>query len=137
MTQLEWLDLTGNPKITDEGIAHLAKCTRLRHLDLTGTSVTGTGLAKLAACQQLQTLEIRDCPVTDETVGQIPHFTRITALGMEGTKITEKGMWHFVTWTTLKDYGMPRHIPLEELMEFRRQRKALQEQAEPSSNESK
>jgi hypothetical protein len=120
MTQLEYLFLSGNPKLTDAGIAHLAKCTRLRHLDLRETSVTGTGFAALAACQELRTIDLTQCPVTDDTVVQIPRFAVLDNIYLGGTQITDTGARHFLEWTSLDGFGGPEQITEDLWQEFKK-----------------
>jgi hypothetical protein len=101
MTQLEYLFLSGNPKLTDAGIAHLAKCTKLRHLDLRETSVTGTGFAALAACQELRYLGLTGCPVTDEHFLRLPSFPKLETLHLGGTQVTDAGLKRLNGWYSL------------------------------------
>lgn len=119
MTQLEYLYLENNSKITDVGIAHLAKCTKLRFMELTHTSVTGTGFAALAGCQELQTIDLSECPVTDETVVQIPRFMKLAHIYLAGTQITDTGALHFLEWTSLDGFGGPQQISAEVWQEFK------------------
>ena len=101
MTQIEYLYLGGNPKITDAGIAHLAKCTMLRHLDLSGASVTGSGLVALAGCQELRFLDLSDCPVTDEHFLRMPRFPKLETLRLGGTQVTDAGLNRLNGWYSL------------------------------------
>lgn len=135
MDDLEWLDLTGNVGVTDAGIAHLAKCTTLRTLNLAHTSVTGTTLADLANCRALETLELMACPVTDETVAMIPRFPKIMKINLSETQITEKGLRHFVNWHYLTLLGIPNSIPRDARIEFNRQWRAEYERAKAAGED--
>ena len=101
MTQLEYIYLEGNPKLTDAGIAHLAKCTKLRHLELNQTSVTGSGLVALAGCQELRYLDLTDCPVTDEHFLRLPSFPKLETLHLAGTQVTDAGLNRLDGWYSL------------------------------------
>jgi|LakMenEpi03Aug12_release.lakeMendotaPanAssembly.Ray.scaffolds.fasta_scaffold83765_2 Leucine-rich repeat (LRR) protein len=103
MTQLEYLFLSGNPKLTDAGIAHLAKCTKLRHLELRQTSVTGSGFAALAGCQELRYLGLTGCPVTDEHFLRLPHFPKLENLHLAGTQVTDAGLNRLNGWYSLTE----------------------------------
>jgi hypothetical protein len=129
MTQLEYVYLEGNRQITDAGVAHLAKCTKLRHLDLRQTCLTGTGLAALAACQELRTIDLTECPVTDETVVQIPRFTKLDRIYLADTQITDKGARHFLEWTSLDGFGGPRQISEDVWREFKQRFRAREKAA--------
>ena len=103
MTQLEYIYLEGNPKLTDAGIAHLAKCTKLRHLELRQTSVTGSGFAALAGCQELRYLGLTGCPVTDEHFLRLPHFPKLETLHLGGTQVTDAGLKRLDGWYSLTE----------------------------------
>ena len=77
MKNLQFLDLSRNPNVTDAGVATLAGLESLRHLDLTSTNVTGTGLKDRADMVSLEQLKLKDCPVTDESLAAIPHFPKL------------------------------------------------------------
>jgi hypothetical protein len=129
MTQLAYIYLEGNPKLTDAGIAHLARCTKLRHLELRQTSVTGTGFAALAACQELRTIDLTQCPVTDETVVQIPRFAVLDNIYLGGTQITDTGARHFLEWTSLDGFGGPAQITEDLWQEFKKRWRQREEEA--------
>jgi serine/threonine-protein kinase len=61
---LRWLDLQDNKKVTDAGVALLAGCEDLEHLDLTGTAVGDAGAKALVACKSLKRLILTGTPVT-------------------------------------------------------------------------
>jgi hypothetical protein len=129
MTQLEYIYLEGNPKLTDAGIAHLAKCTKLRHLELNQTSVTGTGFAALAGCQEVRTIDLTQCPDTDETVVQIPRFAVLDNIYLGGTQITDTGARHFLEWTSLDGFGGPEQITEDLWQEFKKRWRQREEEA--------
>ncbi|MFN7812226.1 MAG: hypothetical protein ACK5SI_06135 [Planctomycetia bacterium] len=129
MTHLEYIYLEGNPKLTDAGITHLARCVTLRHLDLRETSVTGTGFAALAGCQELRTIDLTQCPVTDETVVQIPRFAVLDNIYLGGTQITDTGARHFLEWTSLDGFGGPEQITEDLWQEFKKRWRQREEEA--------
>ena len=118
MSQLEWLDVSGNPEITDNGIAHLAKCRRLRCLTLEGTGVTPAGIAALKECQELEYLSMGDCVVTDENVMLIPRFRKMNFIRFHGTDLTEKGLEHFLNWHFLKTFAVKVTTTRDSQIEF-------------------
>jgi hypothetical protein len=136
MSQLEWLDLSGNPEITDQGLAHLAKCTRLRCLTLTGTSVTPAGIGALKECQDLEYLFMPDCVVTDDNVMLIPRFPRMNSIGFHGAALTEKGLEHFLNWHFLRTFGVLKTaIPRESEIEFNKRFVAEWERAKAAGED--
>jgi hypothetical protein len=129
MPQLEWLNIGGNEKVSDVGIAHLAQCRRLRHLNLESTGVVGMSLEKLAGCKDIDTLELMNCPVTDEAIVRIPRFPKIVNVNLSDTRMTEKGLMHFVNWHYLKLLAIPNEISREARLEFNREWRAEYDRA--------
>jgi Leucine rich repeat len=135
MSQLEWLDLHANPRITDKGIGQLAKCTRLRHLNLDGTRVTPAGIAALVNCQELSYLSMHECVVTDENVAMIPRFSKMYYLVFDGAALTEKGLSHFVDWHFLNAFAPSAALPGEARLEFNRKFKEAWERAKAAGED--
>jgi hypothetical protein len=102
MKNLEYLDLSRNPGVTDAGIAALAGLENLRYLNLTSTNVTGTGFKDRADMASLYQLNLTDCPVTDESLAAIPHFPKLEELLIGGTEVTDKGLMSLVGWHSLR-----------------------------------
>ena len=109
------LDLNGSKGVTDEGLSHLARLPRLRHLNLagtgitdgglevvrrlptlesivlTGTRVTDAGMTNLAACENLQAVDLSWTRTGD---GAIRAFAGKRKLGMfrSGNNVTDAGL---------------------------------------------
>jgi hypothetical protein len=64
-------DEVRRPRITDAGLSHLARATRLQWLDLAGTDVTDAGLESLKALTKLEKLDVYDTHVTAEGVKRL------------------------------------------------------------------
>src|SRR5262249_3630007 len=62
---LQVLRLGGSQGVTDAGMRHLAKLSRLRHLDLGGTNITDRGLDVLSSLPELETVSLAWTRVTD------------------------------------------------------------------------
>jgi hypothetical protein len=67
------LNLGGSKELTDDGIRHLARLPRLRHLDVSGTAITDRGLAVLRDLPALETLALGMTRITDEGVAHLAH----------------------------------------------------------------
>jgi hypothetical protein len=65
LTQLHDLDLAGN-RITDDGLALIARMPNLESLDLTATDVTDAGLVHLRALKKLTSLSLGGTRVTPQ-----------------------------------------------------------------------
>jgi hypothetical protein len=102
MKNLQFLDLSRNPTVTDAGVAALVGLRNLRVLDLTSTGVTGTGLKDRADMVSLEQLRLKECPVTDESLAAIPRFPKLTLLHLGGTQVTDTGLMTLVGWHSLQ-----------------------------------
>ena len=111
-----WLNLQAAP-ITNSGLVHVANLTKLEHLYLGYSRVTGEGLARLdlpklrllslhglaikdadlkmlPGLPQLQELVLNDTMVTDDGLAHLGKYASISKLWLENTKITDKGLVH-------------------------------------------
>lgn len=79
------LKLGGSRGVTDAGIRHLAQLSRLRYLDLSGTSITDEGLAVVRALPELETLSLAWTRVTDAGVTNLAGCERLRNLNLQGT----------------------------------------------------
>jgi len=100
--------------ISDEGLAHLEKLTRLRRLVLQDTQVTSKGLHRLkslplqqlvmggeatssdildclGSLKSLKKLALYDAPVTDGSLKNLKHVPELEHLYLEKCQITEEG----------------------------------------------
>lgn len=80
------LDLGGSQALTDDGIRHLARLPRLKHLDLSGTAVTDRGLAVLRDLPELETISLAGTAVTDEGVAQLAHCHGLERVNLSWTR---------------------------------------------------
>lgn len=74
---LSGLNLEGSQRLTDAGVAHLARFTNLRRLDLSGTGITDQGLAALSSLEFLEELSLAMTRVTD---AGMRHLSRLDSL---------------------------------------------------------
>jgi hypothetical protein len=78
LTRLEHLSLSGNPKITDKGVATVKTFERLRALYLANTALTDKGLAELKVLDGLRTLNVVNTKVTadaaDKFADEMPNL---------------------------------------------------------------
>jgi hypothetical protein len=77
LAELEWLkgNLTGlsiyNTSVSDAGVVHLTKLTKLRELNANGTKITDAGLSQLAKLSELTHLTIDGTDVTAAGVAKL------------------------------------------------------------------
>ena len=77
--------------ITDEGLAPLARFTKLRALRLPAGTISGTGLSVLRELPALSELALGSSPITDEGLKHL-RGTKLTSLDLPLTKITDAGL---------------------------------------------
>jgi RNA polymerase sigma factor (sigma-70 family) len=81
-----YLDFQGSVGVTDSGIRHLARLSRLQHLDLSSTGITDSGLSVLQQLPQLKTLELRHHPgISDSGMQNVGVCTRLERVNVMGT----------------------------------------------------
>jgi hypothetical protein len=78
--QLTRADLRASARVTDAGLAALANCAQLRHLDLNGTGTSDAGLLRLKKLAHLSTLRLGKTRVTDAGLEHLGALTRLTEL---------------------------------------------------------
>jgi hypothetical protein len=79
------LNLAGSRRVTDAGVCHLSRLSRLRHLDLSGTSITDHGLEVLRALPELETVSLAWTNVTDAGVAHLSGCERLSGVNLQGT----------------------------------------------------
>ncbi len=92
LTRLKELDLRGDSKVTDAGMAHLNGLTGLEILRLGGTQVTDAGMVHLAGLKNLLRLELDDTQVTDAGLEHLAMLPKLCYLSYYSTKITGQGL---------------------------------------------
>jgi hypothetical protein len=79
------LKLGGSRHLTDAGLSHVARLSRLRYLDLSGTSITDQGLDVLRALPELATVSLAWTNVTDVGVANLSGCERLSNVNLQGT----------------------------------------------------
>jgi internalin A len=114
--------IAGGTRITDLGVAKLARLKKLRRLDLSGSAITSAAVKTLAALPQLQrlslwnatgvddaaaphwealgtltSLDLSDTPVGDATLARLSTLVNLRRLYVSETKVTPEGLTAFRT----------------------------------------
>jgi hypothetical protein len=79
------LKLGGSRNVTDAGMRLLSQLSRLRHLDLSGTSITDQELEVLRALPELDTVSLAWTAVTDAGVSNLSGCERLSSVNLQGT----------------------------------------------------
>jgi hypothetical protein len=119
-------ELSISTLVTDAALAHLARLTNLRRLELgVGAGVSGAGLRHLTALRRLESLRLRGTGVTDAVLAQLAGLpveqlyylpaavtdaglaplaglAGLQWLGLSGTGVTDGGLAHLAGLTRLQ-----------------------------------
>ncbi|MFN2566404.1 MAG: hypothetical protein ABR499_15520 [Gemmatimonadaceae bacterium] len=79
------LDLEGSKGLTDDGLRHLARLPRLRHLNLMGCGVTDRGLDVLRRLPALESIVLAWTRVTDAGVAHLAACGNLRTVDLSGT----------------------------------------------------
>jgi Leucine-rich repeat (LRR) protein len=133
LPNLERLNLCYNDKITDLGMAHVARMKSLRQLDISSTNIGDVGAEHLRQLRDLELLELPDgisrsavadllatkprlrslscgnssnCTYGDEVLEQVGRMADIEKLNISGISVTDSGVAHLTRCTRLKDVSL-------------------------------
>lgn len=90
MRSLEKLYAADCP-ITNEGLWHLSRSTRLEVLDLSRTRITDDGLVALAALPELEQLDLQGTAVDGSGLKHLTQLTRLDSVNLSESKATDAG----------------------------------------------
>jgi hypothetical protein len=79
------LTLSGSRSVTDDGVRHLSRLSRLRHLDLSGTGITDQGLDVVRALPELETVSLAWTRITDAGIAHLAGCQRLGNVNLQGT----------------------------------------------------
>jgi Leucine-rich repeat (LRR) protein len=83
--------ITGGTRITDLGIARLGKLSRLRHLNVSGSVISGASLKTLAALPNLERLSLWNVEgLNDAAAPAFESLTSVTSLDISNTRIGDR-----------------------------------------------
>jgi Leucine-rich repeat (LRR) protein len=106
MKKLRDLAVSGSSQVGDAGLEHLRGLTNLVSLALYNTKVTGATFEVLAGMANLQTLHLSDTPTTDDGLKHLAALNGLESLNLARTKITDAGMVHLRGLTELRVLGL-------------------------------
>jgi hypothetical protein len=92
LTRLSELNLMNRTAVTDAGLRQLKGLTRLEKLYLGGTAVTDAGLSHLQDLPALRILELTGTRVTDASISSLERLSQLEELGLSGTEVSEAGV---------------------------------------------
>ena len=69
-------------RVSDAGLANLARLTQLKDLELSCPNVSEAGLARLAELEQLERLQIAECAITPGVLERLAELRRLESLDL-------------------------------------------------------
>lgn len=98
--ELTSLHIINCPGITDAGLKHIAVLTKLRRLDLRGSSISDQGLDQLANLKELRELSLKRTAVSDDGLVHLEELKNLQWLALSDTSVTSNGT-----------NGLRKHLP--------------------------
>jgi hypothetical protein len=81
--------------LTDRSMKVIGRLRDLRHCKIPGARITDAGVAELARLPKLEVLDLRDTDVTDAVFGHLRGAPRHLQLFVGGTRVTQRGIQRF------------------------------------------
>ncbi|HXY34650.1 MAG TPA: protein kinase [Planctomycetaceae bacterium] len=103
--KLRKVDLYGNQKVTDAGLACFKRCKNLKSLELWATKYGDAGLANFKDCKELRELYLEGDEVTDSGLA-IFKDCNLTAFGLASTNVTDRGLAYFKNCKNLESLSL-------------------------------
>jgi internalin A len=91
-TRLRTLKLSNLSDVTDDGLVHLQALKQLERIDLQGTGVNGAGFVHLAVLPNLRAIYLSTDRITDESMKHLEKITTLEELLLAYTKVTDAGI---------------------------------------------
>ncbi|MCA9804712.1 MAG: hypothetical protein KC777_22230 [Cyanobacteria bacterium HKST-UBA02] len=111
--QLSQINLRKCKNITADGIKHLARLEKLRHLNLNNTRMDRAAVKSLAGFKHLVELELVDTGIGDEEVGLLKNL-RLTILELAEDPLTDKSLDVIASMKSLRRVNLRRCKELSE-----------------------
>ena len=93
--RLTYVNLAGNPKVRNAGLAAFDGCKHLTVLRINETPVTDEGLAYFKGCKNLEILALQGTEIGDAGLANFKDFKNLTHLSFDDTQVTDKGLAYF------------------------------------------
>ena len=80
--------IAGGTRVTDLGVSKLASLKKLRHLDVSGSAITGNGVKTIAAFHELRRLSLWNVKSLDDAAAApLETLTNLTSLDLSNTPV--------------------------------------------------
>jgi hypothetical protein len=101
MPSLQSLNL-GYTKITDKGLASIAKMRSIRSLSFQKDAITAKGLTHLAQNPALAEIDFNATDINDDALRVLSKMSSLSVLNFAKTKISDKGLSHLRTLPSIR-----------------------------------
>jgi hypothetical protein len=100
------VNLHGNSRVADDGIAVLKGLDQITDLNLTKTRISDQGTASIGDLTNLESLRLNETSITDHGLQNLQGLTKLNMLELWGTHISNDGLKHLakmqdLTWLIL------------------------------------
>ncbi len=93
LSELEWLDVTGAPQLTNACLPSLDGLTKLKRLGLQGNRFTDEAVAHISTLRNLKDLDLSGSELTEDGLRYMVRLD-LTRLSISGKGITDDGLRH-------------------------------------------
>jgi hypothetical protein len=102
LSQLKALFIEGTSQVTDRGLVHLERLTRLEVLQPGMIPIDDAGLSHISGLTRLVQLYLDDKQISDSGLKQLKGMTGLEILGLSSTTVTDAGMAHLEGMSKLR-----------------------------------
>ena len=95
-----------NPKMTDAGMALVAKLTKLTVLNVSSSAVGDRGVEAITALTHLQQLGLKGTKITNAAIPSIARLTALVNLNVADTQVTDAGIAPLATLAHLESVSL-------------------------------
>jgi len=94
--EVKTIILNGTIWFGDDECAYFLELPELRSLQLAGCRITDTGVARIARCESLEMLYLEGTPVSDASVSLLVRLSQLQELSVKRTRMTGDGVRRLV-----------------------------------------
>lgn len=113
-------------KVTDEGLAHVAKLESLKVLEISDCgAITDAGMSYLSTMTNLETFDMPNSAIGDEGVAHLSKIPRLKTLVMNGTRMTDKSLEFLRSTKTLRTVSVGPAVTKPAIEKFKKETSVL------------
>lgn len=105
---LEYIDLMGCKKLTDDSMRHIGAIFAIKTINLGGASITDKGIAYLGSLNRLEELYLWSTNITDSCLQKLKGLVSLKHLSLHRTEISDKGIAALESLQNLESLSLDR-----------------------------